>query len=104
MTNKIGVSKKCAESAVMETAYSRGALGVSTLTFPTALILFLGLFGINPQGALMAKLLEGTCIGIGLRLCFPVTVSIFPPISEKSGEEVEAEFKKYKNVYFAKGL
>ena len=105
LTKKIGISKVCAKNAVIETSMSRSAMSVSSVFIPAALIVMLGGMGIAPQSFVAKSTLEVLCVGTALRIGLPLSVSIFPPISEKeTSGEMEEEFKKYKMVYFSKGL
>ena len=105
LTKRLGISKVCAKSAVIETSMSRSAMSAFSVAIPTSIILSLSMIGISPQGFVMKSILETACIGVALRIGLPLSVSIFPPISEKdTSGEMEEEFKKYKSVYFSKGL
>jgi len=101
---KVGVSKECAKSAVMETAFSRSAMSSSTCVIPAVLIASLSAIGFAPKGQAMKNLKEIGCVTIGLAIGLPMSVSIFPPISVKKGDTLEAEFKSHDNIYFSKGL
>lgn len=98
LKKKIGISKACAKSAVIETSLSRSAMSISSVTIPAALILTLGAVGVAPKSFAMKTLLEIICVGSALRVGLPMSVSIFPPISEKvtaGDSDIEEEFKKY---------
>ena len=60
--------------------------------FPTSLILMLGLLGLNPQVFAFKTILDLNCIALGLLIGLPLSVSVFPPVSQKSGVEIEKEF------------
>ena len=49
LKKKIGVSKTCAKSAVIETSLSRSAMSISSVVIPTSIILMLSAVGISPQ-------------------------------------------------------
>lgn len=97
LEKKLGISKVCAKSAVVETSLSRSAMSLSSCAIPTSIILMCGMLGIAPQSFAAKTVLELGCVGIALRVGLPLSVSIFPPISEKdTSGEMEEEFKKYK--------
>lgn len=83
---------------------SRSAMSMCSVTIPCVLILSLGLIGIAPKTKLLQTVLEVNCIGVALFVGLPFSVAIFPPVSQKKGDELEPEFKKYDNVFFSKGL
>ena len=94
LKKKIGISKVCAKNAVVETSLSRSAMSVSSVMIPTGMIMMLGAIGIAPQSFAMKTGLEICCVGMALRVGLPMSVSIFPPISEKeTAGELEEEFK-----------
>ncbi len=99
-----GISQKCAESAVYETAYSRVAMSFMVLAIPVALVLASGKMGIKPKGTFAKNLLQMTTIGLGLQLGLPMSVAIFPPVSIKNGSELEESFHIHEKIYFNKGL
>uniref|UniRef100_A0A7S3CSB1 Uncharacterized protein n=1 Tax=Strombidium rassoulzadegani TaxID=1082188 RepID=A0A7S3CSB1_9SPIT len=104
VSNKIGISKKCAESAVTETAASRSIMSLCCVGIPAVLILSLGAIGIRPKGTVMKNLLEINCVTMGLLYGLPISVAVFPPVSMKKGTEIEEKFHGYDKVYFNKGL
>lgn len=81
LTEKAGVSKKCAESAVIETAMSRSAMSLISVFTPCAMILTLGMMGVRPKNSSIKTLLEVNCIALALLLGLPASVAIFPPVS-----------------------
>ena len=83
---------------------SRSAMSMCSVTIPCVLILSLGLLGVAPKAKLAQTILEVNCIGVALFVGLPFSVAIFPPVSEKKGETLEPEFKKYDSVFFSKGL
>ena len=99
-----GISQKCAESAVYETAYSRVAMSFMSLAIPTGLVLASGRLGIKPKGAFAKNLLQMTTIGLGLQFGLPMCVAIFPPVSIKNGSALEEQFHIHDKIYFNKGL
>ena len=102
----VGISKVCAKSAVVETSLSRSAMSMSSVMMPCGMIVMLGAVGVAPQSFAAKTSLEFLCIAGALRLGLPMSVSIFPPISQKEteGSDLEEEFRKYKTIYFSKGL
>jgi len=92
----VGVSKICAKNAVVETSISRAIMSISSVAIPSAMILSLGLVGIAPQGFAPKTILEFCCVGGALRIGLPMSVAVFPPITEKKGSDLEPEFKEYK--------
>lgn len=81
-----GVSKEAAYSAVRETALSRSAMSLTSVSIPAVLILSCGAVGIRPTGSTAKFLFEVICIGTALRIGLPFSVSIFPPLSTKEGK------------------
>lgn len=99
-----GISNICAKSAVVETSLSRSAMSVSSVSIPCALILGLGAVGIAPTGFAAKSTVEFCCITAALTIGLPMSVSIFPPVSEKNGKDLEEEFHSHEKIYFSKGL
>lgn len=81
LTEKAGVSKKCAESAVIETAMSRSAMSLISVFTPCTMILTLGMMGVRPKSSSIKTLLEVNCIALALLIGLPASVAIFPPVS-----------------------
>lgn len=81
LTEKAGVSKKCAESAVIETAMSRSAMSLISVFTPCCMILALGGMGVRPKNSSIKTLLEVNCIAVALLVGLPASVAIFPPVS-----------------------
>ena len=104
LENEAGVSKLAAYNAVTETAMSRTAMSLVSVSVPAVLILSFGAVGIRPTGSSTKFLFEVFCIGTALRIGLPFSVSIFPPLSTKKGDQLEAEFHKHDIIYFNKGL
>ena len=104
MTNKLGISKLAAKSAVTETSMSRAIMSSSSVIIPTTLILMLKMIGISPQAQVAKTAVETLCIVTALRVGLPLSVSVFPPISERPSKEMEVEFHSQEKVYFSKGL
>lgn len=87
-----GVSKVAASNAVIETASSRSAMSLCSTIMPAALIISLGMVGIAPQAAAAKTVLDTACIITALRFGLPISVSIFPPISQMDSKKMEVEF------------
>ena len=52
----------------------------------------LGLLGLNPQVFALKTFLDLNCIALGLLIGLPLSVSVFSPVSQKSGAEIEKVF------------
>lgn len=104
LTKPAGISKKCAESAVIETALSRSAMSFMCVTIPAALILALNTVGVRPKSAVPKNLMEISCVSASLLFGLPLSVAIFPPKSMLKGIDLEPEFHQHKEIYFNKGL
>ena len=76
----------------------------SSVIIPTTLILMLKMIGISPQAQVAKTAVETLCIVTALRVGLPLSVSVFPPISERPSKEMEVEFHSQEKVYFSKGL
>ena len=74
LTKKIGISKFCAQNAVVETSLSRSAMSVSSVAIPTGLIIMFGAVGISPQSFVLKTSLEAVCVGLALRVGLPGSV------------------------------
>ena len=99
-----GVSKLAATSAVTETAASRSCLALLSVGIPAGLIIALKAIGVSPKGKFMKNFVEINCVGVALLLGLPGSVSLFPPVSQKNGSELEKEFHSHEHIYFSKGL
>jgi sideroflexin-5 len=104
LENYAGISKGAAYSAVKETALSRSAMSMSSVMIPAVIILSLGAVGVRPTGKTAKTTLEVLCIAFALRVGLPLSVSIFPPLSIKKGNDLEEEFHSFDTIYFNKGL
>jgi sideroflexin-5 len=104
LENEAGISKLAAYNAVVETASSRTAMSLISVSIPAVLILSCGAVGFRPTGSTSKFLFEVFCIGTALRLGLPASVSIFPPLSIKEGKQLEEQFHKHDKIYFNKGL
>jgi len=74
------------------------------LATPTALVFLGSGFGINPKGKFVKFVFDMSTIGVGLYIGLPVSVAIFPPVSEMKGKDLEKQFHVHENIYFNKGL
>jgi len=79
-TKEAGVSIKCAEQAVWETALSRSVMSQLSCIIPASIMLSLGLMGINPKGRFMKTTMEVSCVVIALAAGLPLSVAMFEPI------------------------
>ena len=100
----VGISKDAAYSAVKETALSRSAMSIMSLTIPATMILSLGAIGIRPAGKVGKTTLEVVCIATALQIGLPASISIFPPLSVRKGTDLEKEYHEHEFIYFNKGL
>lgn len=99
-----GVSKHAAKNAVTETATSRAIMSSASVILPASLIVMLGAVGIAPQAAILKTSLDTLCIMAALRVGLPISVSVFPPITEIEAKKLEPEFHTHDKIYFSKGL
>lgn len=108
----IGISKKCAETAVMQTSLSRLVLSAPTFIIPGLSMFLLDKAGLIPKSRVPKTILELTVISVALYLALPVSVSLFPQRGEILASEIEEEFRDRKNskghliskYYYNKGL
>ena len=104
LTHELGFSLKCAESAVYQTCFTRSCLSFMCIGTPTLILLAVKKMGASPKSALGKNALEVLAVAIGLQYGLPVSVSIFPHISDLPGKDIEPEYHQYEKVYFSKGL
>lgn len=101
---EVGISKICANSAVVETALSRSVMSMSSCAIPAGLILGFSAIGFSPTGKIVKTSFDVWCIILALGLGLPLSIAVFPPVSLKRGADLEQEFHKYEDIYFNKGL
>lgn len=108
----MGISKKSAEVAVLNTSLSRLILSAPTFIIPGVSMYFLDRMGMIPKARAPRTVLELTVITFALYLALPVSVSLFPQRGEIDASEIEPEFREMRNskgqiitkYYYNKGL
>jgi hypothetical protein len=108
----MGISKKSAEVAVLNTSLSRLILSAPTFIIPGVSMYFLDRMGLIPKARAPRTVLELTVITFALYLALPVSVSLFPQRGEIQASEIEPEFREMRNskgqiitkYYYNKGL
>lgn len=108
----MGISKKCAEKAVVQTSFSRMALSFPIFILPGVSMAILDRLRLIPRSRAPKTILELAVISFSLWIALPLSVSLFPPKGELKATEIEAEFHNMKNsrgevvnsFYYNKGL
>jgi hypothetical protein len=108
----MGISKKSAEKAVIQTSTSRLFLSAPPFIIPGVAMFALDKAGLIPTARVPKTILELTVIAGALYLALPISVSMFPPRGEISANEIEEEFRGKTNsrgevihtYYYNKGL
>jgi hypothetical protein len=75
---EMGISKVCAKTAVIQTAFSRIILSMPTFTIPGVSMFFLDRLGLIPKAIAPKTILELTVISFALWTALPLSVSLFP--------------------------
>ena len=91
LENKVGSSKICAKSAVVETALSRSVLSIACVSIPALLILGFRGIGVRPVRPVAKNMLELVCVVTALLYGLPLSVSVFPPVTTKRGADLEGD-------------
>lgn len=104
LSEPVGISKKCAESAVKQTAVSRMMMSIVAMGIPTFMLMVMDKMRLVPKSKFPKLFVEVPTVAFGLFMGLPLSVAYFPPVSTLSGPQLEPEFKKYETVYFSKGL
>lgn len=108
MQNQIGISQGAAKQAVFETAQSRMALGIITMSIPAMMILPLGRVRMIKSAIRAFPKLqfakESACIIFALQVGLPLACSIFDTTCSSTGSDLEPKYHAYDKVYFNKGL
>lgn len=104
LTEQIGISKKCAEKAVINTASSRVVMSILALAIPPTIMLTLRSVGLSPVARGPKLAFESGTIGVGLFFGLPMSVACFPSICKTSGAGLEKPFKEYSDVYYNRGM
>ncbi len=110
--NEMGISKKSAEKAVMQTSLSRLILSAPTFILPGVSMFVLDKLGLIPKSRAPRTVLELVVISLALWTALPVSVSLFPQRGEINANEIEDEFRDRRNAkgqliekyYYNKGL
>jgi hypothetical protein len=104
----LGISQGAARVAINETAYSRMALSLITISTPSIMILSLERSRMIRRAIRAFPKLkfaqDAVCIIFALQVGLPLACSIFESTSSSKGEELEPSFHAYEKVYFNKGL
>ncbi len=108
----MGISKKSAEVAVLQTSASRMILSAPTFIIPGVTMFALDSLGLIPKSRAPRTILELLVISGALYLALPLSVSLFPPRGEINASEMEEEFREKRNskgqviqkYYYNKGL
>ena len=109
---EMGVSKKSAEKAVLNTSFSRMVLSGPIFILPGLSMFFLDKMGLIPKAKALKTVLELTVISLSLWIALPLSVSLFPQRGEIPAAEIEPEFANRANsrgelvtkYYYNKGL
>jgi tricarboxylate carrier len=108
----MGISKKSAEKAVIQTSASRLILSAPTFIIPGLAMFMLDKAGLIPRARVPKTILDLTVISLALYLALPISVSMFPQRGVISAKEIEEEFVGKRNsrgeevhtYYYNKGL
>lgn len=76
--NEMGISKKSAEKAVIQTSLSRIILSAPTFIIPGLSMFLLDKVGLIPKSKAPRTVLEIAVISVALYLALPLSVSLFP--------------------------
>ena len=109
---EMGISKKSAEKAVIQTSFSRMVLSGPIFILPGLSMFLLDKVGLIPRARIPKTILELTVISLALWVALPLSVSLFPPRGEIEASEIESEFREMRNskgelvtrYYYNKGL
>lgn len=96
----IGISKKSAEKAVIQTALSRTILPMPVFFIPGISMFLLDKMGLIPSAKVPKTILELSVLAVALWVALPLSVSLFPQKGEISVNDVEPEFR---NIMSTKG-
>lgn len=109
---EMGISKKSAEKAVVQTSFSRMVLSGPIFLLPGISMFFLDKMGLIPKAKAAKTILELTVISLSLWVALPLSVSLFPQRGDIAASEIEPEFNNRTNsrgevitrYYYNKGL
>ena len=93
----MGISKKSAEKAVVQTSLSRMVLAGPIFIFPGLSMFILDKAGLIPKARVPKTVLELAVITASLYVALPLSVSLFPPRGEIDASEIEPEFRDIRN-------
>jgi len=110
--NEMGISKKSAEKAVIQTSLSRMVLSGPIFIIPGLSMFLLDKFGMMPKSKAPRTVLEIGVITLSLWIALPMSVALFPQRGEINAKEIEPEFATRTNskgdliekYYYNKGL
>lgn len=85
----MGISKKCAEKAVVQTSFSRMALSFPIFILPGVSMALLDKLKLIPKSRAPKTILELGVITFSLWIALPLSVSLFPPKGEVKNTEIE---------------
>lgn len=88
----MGISKKSAEKAVIQTSLSRLVLSAPTFIIPGLAMFMLDKAGLLPKSKVPRTVLDLAVITMALWVALPVSVSLFPQRGEINASEIEPEF------------
>ena len=74
----MGISKKSATKAVMETASSRPVLSFPILVIPGISMFLLDKMGLIPRAKALKAILEVSVVAFALWVALPISVSLYP--------------------------
>lgn len=94
---EMGISKKSAEKAVIQTSLSRMVLSGPIFIIPGLSMFLLDSAGLIPKSRAPKTILELTVIALSLWVALPLSVSLFPQRGEINANEIEEEFKERRN-------
>jgi len=110
---EMGVSKKCAEKAVIQTALSRILLSLPTFALPGIAVMILDRMNMIPVHRGKKVALDIFILTIALCNSVPLSVSMFPQRGEIRAQDMEEEFRCMKDpesgeiitkFYYNKGM
>ena len=104
LTQEIGVSNKCAEKAVVQTAMSRFGMSWIGLAIPTALMVMTRRVGVLPKNKWPKMGVELACVGTGIYCSMPLSVALFPSKCSLPANKLEPEYGNHESVYYNRGM
>ena len=104
LSQEVGISSKCAESAVFNTATSRVVMSLIAMSLPVALMISMGAIGLAPKAKAPKFVMDVSTVAVGLFFGLPLSVAMFPSLSAKNAKECEQEFHKHETLYYNRGM